>query len=112
MENSLRLIEQDPYNLKYIDIENIDYNLCIVALSLDADILKYVPEIYLTPTMCLDAVTRNPYLILNVPIQFRTFELILKTIEQKRFVFTVLNNNNAMEHLSLNQQEFLTLRFL
>jgi len=78
----LDAVQSDPVALRaYVPNEYkfITPEVCLAAVSYNARMLIYVPEIHKTEEVCLAAVRRNGWVIRDVPENLRTLELCIES---------------------------------
>jgi len=64
--------------------------ICLAAVQLDGDMLKYVPDALRTPEICFAAVQRNGQAFKDVPDALRTPEICLAAVGQSGYALKYL----------------------
>lgn len=85
---------------------NRTYNICMYASECkDPYILKYIPENILDYDMCVNAIKNNGFSISCVPQKFKTFELIEIAITENPYVIKELSEAEQLPHMIKNVVE-------
>jgi len=99
--NHLYRINQSPYNITLIPEQDLNDEICLIAVNENGLLLNYIFESKRTPLVCFTAVNQNGKSIQYVPKQFLSEELYCTAVKSNAFSIQFVPKDLQTEELYL-----------
>lgn len=76
----INLIKDNSFHIKDMDIEDLDYDMCMIAVKNDGMVIQCVPECYIDEDMCIAAIEQHPYALKHIPPKYQTEDMCLAAV--------------------------------
>jgi hypothetical protein len=90
--------EKSSHSLYYIEDDEITYDMCVKAVTIDGYNLKYVPEDKITNELCLIAIDSYTYAIEFIPDNRITYDMCMKAVEKCGLILSHIYHRTPTQH--------------